>query len=296
MRLWLNLENLERVLNMRKKILLIVLFVGTILLLLGISLFLYIPALNENQTLYLSSTLSQVAATLFGLSITGYIFLEDKLSKDVEKDETLTDVIDNLKFSYRHILLFGSAVTGLSILLCVLNILFARDETSNAFLQYIINCSIVFSLVSIASTLRFVYKATDPQQIKKASKKAIKESKFSSTDETEKSNNHLQEFMLLYNQLERSIGLFIEKHFDTHSNYRQPLYKNLYFLMTSGIINDNQFQMLQEIRKYRNYLVHGDTMFVDEQTFNILKELYQSLEDSFNGYESNPEGKEKNDN
>ena len=50
-------------------------------ILLIIALLLKPIQLNETQIMYLSSTLAQVCAALFGLTITGYIFLEDKLTK-----------------------------------------------------------------------------------------------------------------------------------------------------------------------------------------------------------------------
>ena len=40
--------------------------------------------------------------------------------------------------------------------------------------------------------------------------------------------------------------------------------------------------MLQELRKFRNYTVHGDTMFVDEATVNTLKDLHKEIIDCLN--------------
>ena len=89
-------------------------FLAIIIVLLSIvALFNFVTSLNENQILYLSSTLAQVSATLFGLSITGYVFLEDKLTKDAEKDDTLIDVIEKLKDTFRYILFSGGIITAL---------------------------------------------------------------------------------------------------------------------------------------------------------------------------------------
>ena len=270
---------------MRNKIIRYLLLATVIIILFLISFFNFTPFLNENQILYLSSTLAQVAATLFGLSITGYIFLEDKLAKDIEKDDTLIDVIEKLKDYYRHILLFGSFVTGLSIIFCVINILYAQNaisEISNYVPRFFIRCSITFASASIFSTLRFVYKTIDPQKLRKISQKGIKENKFSNGIDKKKDKNYLDEFLLIYNQLERDINGFISSKFDLNSSERRTSYKNFHLLLIHGIINDNQYQMLQELRKFRNYTVHGDTMFVDEATVNTLKDLHKEIIDCLN--------------
>jgi hypothetical protein len=45
--------------------------------------------LNENQILYLVSTSSQVLAGIYGLTLTGFIFFRNELSREEQEDETL---------------------------------------------------------------------------------------------------------------------------------------------------------------------------------------------------------------
>ena len=269
---------------MGKKILRYAILTVFIILLFVIALFSFVTPLNENQILYLSSTLAQVAATLFGLSITGYIFLEDKLTKDSEKDETLIDVIEKLKDTFRHILLTGGIITGIALLFCVFNILMAAndiDSNSHLVQYYFIRCSIIFSAASIFSTFRFVYKTIDPKKLKKISQQGVKDTKFGKVAKENKNKNYLQEFLQEYNQLNRDVDAYIETLLG--ENYeRKTAYKNFYFLKLHEIINDDQFQMLQKIRKFRNYTVHGDTMFVDKPTMDAMnklsKEIHNALE------------------
>ena len=250
-----------------------------IILIFVIALFNFLKPLNENQILYLSSTLAQVAATLFGLSITGYIFLEDKLTKDSEKDDTLIDVIEKLKDSFRHILLSGGIITGISLFFCVFNILMADNDINSNFhfVQYFfIRCSITFSVASIFSTFRFVYKTIDPKKLKKISQEGIKDTKFGKSIKEKKNKNYLQEFLQVYNQLDRDINNYIASLLG--DNYdRRTAYRNFYFLKLHEIVNDDQFNTLQEIRKFRNYTVHGDTMFVDKTTMEVINKLSEEI-------------------
>lgn len=268
--------------NTREKLIKIGIIVVTMICLILMAGFMVIPPLNENQTLYLSSTLAQVSATLFGITIAGYTFLEGKLEEDVKKDETLLDVVYNLKSSYRHILLFGSIVTGLAVFFCTLNIIIGDFTSTNGgfyrLCGFIFNCSYVFSTVSIISTILFTYKTTDPNRIKKASKKAIKESSFSSDDtNTANSNeNYFTDFMRTYNQLEQTIVGFVRKK-TTHESKEFSLFNDLNYLKNNGYITNDMFTELQQLRKFRNYLVHGDSMFVNQATFHDLKKLSENL-------------------
>ena len=129
----------------------------------------------------------------------------------------------------------------------------------------------------------FVFKTIDPQKLKKISQQGIKETKFAKVTKEKKNKNFLQEFLQLYNQLDRDINSFLEKILG--ENYdRRSAYKNFHLLKMHGIINDDQFQMLQELRKFRNYTVHGDTMFVDKTTMEeiakLSEEIYHSLKTS----------------
>ena len=62
--------------------------------------------LNENQILYLFSTSSQVLAGIYGLTLTGFIFFRNELSREEQEDETLADAVESLKARYFRLLAF----------------------------------------------------------------------------------------------------------------------------------------------------------------------------------------------
>ncbi|WP_152903193.1 hypothetical protein [Stutzerimonas stutzeri] len=53
--------------------------------------------LNENQILYLFSTSAQVLAGVYGLTLTGFIFFRNELSREELEDETLVEAVESLK-------------------------------------------------------------------------------------------------------------------------------------------------------------------------------------------------------
>lgn len=252
-----------------------------------------IPRLNENQTLYFSSTLAQVSATLFGLTFTAYTFLEGKLSKDAENDDFFIDIAEELKTSYRHILLVGSLLTGIALFLCTGNILvgdysrFITDGIAYRFLGLLLNSSFAFSIASIICSLYFTYKATDSKRVQKANKRLIKDNKYiSNTPLTENEKNYLAEFLINYNRLEQLINSFVcdRKNIE---HMRPVLNKSIYYLRNNGIIEEEQFVRLQEIRQFRNSLVHGDNPFVSESTFNVLLQLIKEIDQTLGSHKDN---------
>lgn len=281
-----------------KQILLNLFLILGLLILSGLMI---VPNLNENQTLYISSTLAQVTATLFGLVITAYVFLEGKLTKDAENDESLIDVNFELKKTYRKILLLGGILTGFALLFCIVNIMigdysiFINDDSERFnWVTLFLNGSILFSVASIVNSLFFTYKATDPNRIKNASKKGIKSITKEKQNNTQKENNdtnYLSQFMIDFNKLENRINSFVEddsanQNIKQYSNGRSIANKNIYYLRNNAIINDDIFKRIFEMRRYRNFLIHGDTLFVDENTYNFFRKLIDETENILNSYEN----------
>ena len=54
-------------------------------------------------------------AGIYGLTITGFIFLRNELSREENEDETLIDAIDILKKRYFQLLLFVSIMVAISV-------------------------------------------------------------------------------------------------------------------------------------------------------------------------------------
>lgn len=252
-----------------------------------------IPYLNENQTLYFSSTLAQVSATLFGLTITAYTFLQGKLSKDAENDDSFTDIAKELLTSYRHILLVGCLLTGIALFLCISNILvgdfskFTTDGITYRFLGLLLNSSFTFSVASIICSIYFTYKATDPKRVEKANKRIVKENRYvSETYSAENEKNYLADFIINYNILEQHINTFVCDRKNI-ANKCPILSKSISYLKNTDVIEEQLFVRLQEMRQFRNSLVHGVKPFVSESTFSILNQLIEETSKVLSEYKEN---------
>lgn len=73
--------------------------------------------LNENQVLYLFSTSAQVIAAIYGLTLTGFLFFRNELTREAAEDETLAEAIEQLKSRYFVLLTFITSLVALTLIL-----------------------------------------------------------------------------------------------------------------------------------------------------------------------------------
>ena len=237
--------------------------------------------LNENRVLYVSSTLSQVVATLFGLSVTGYIFLDGKLKNDVEEDESLIDIVGDLKAKYKLKILSTGIFTCLGIFLCIINMCLS---VNNFFTIFIFDNSLVITFFSIVKIILFVKKIIDPQKIQKEScigKKQLEKKLEEKMDSVSEQNNSgkvsLEDFLRTYNNIESNVFNLVSSSTKINVGY-ESMYQNLRILVYEEKIDIELFDKINNLRKYKNYLLNGKDMIVNEKVYYLSKKINEELE------------------
>lgn len=220
--------------------------------------------LNENQLLYASSTLSQVVATLFGLSVTGYIFLDEKLKNDMEADQSLIDIVGELKNKYKSKIILTGILTFSGIFLCIINICFGINNVLfSIFLNnFILNNSIFISLLSIFKIILFIIQIIDPEKIQKESnigkKHLAKNLEAKSNINFNRDSNvkvSLEDFLTTYNDIESKISEIVNSvKINNLNDKNKNIYQNLKILQSSEKIDMELLNKIDSLRKYRNYL------------------------------------------
>ena len=230
--------------------------------------------LNENRVLYISSTLSQVVATLFGLSITGYVFLDGKLKNDVEEDESLIDIVGDLKAKYKSKILSTGILTCLGIFLCIINMCLSAN---NFITIFVFNNSLVITFFSIVKIILFVKKIIDPKKIQKESSSGkiqlMEKLEEESESISEKNNNDkvsIEDFLITYNNIESKISNLVSSSVRINGKYNN-MHQNLKILESGKKIDIKLLEKINILRRYRNYLVHGRDMIVDEKVYYLAK-------------------------
>lgn len=125
--------------------------------------------LNENQILYLYSTSAQVLAGVYGLTLTGFIFFRNELSREEFEDDTLTEAVESLKSRYFKILTFVTILSIITLLLS--NVVISSESGSNSVITTILmNIGQSFFVINLCVIAYFIFDVISPKRIEKESK------------------------------------------------------------------------------------------------------------------------------
>lgn len=206
--------------------------------------------LSEEQHLYIYSTQAQVIAAIYGLTVTGYIFLRNNQDKQKENDSTKIDAI-TLTQNNERVLLFALTFFSLSTILLAVFTLVSFDDKVNMVRIFSKNLCTAFFIITIFLFCYFILYVLRLDKIEKASeeiKKSIdkyeqnktsatqsssdmneNESKLNDSDTIEEKNENqnyddttdsLALFLYKFNQLESFINILLNK---AYSNQAQSI-------------------------------------------------------------------------
>lgn len=246
-----------------------------------VGLLLPVMALNENQVLYLFSTSAQVIASIYGLTLTGFLFFRNELNREVSEDETLTEAIDQLKTRYYSLLIFITAMVGLTLLLSNLTISY-EDDYRKSITTVLINIGQSSLAVSFIAITIFVFDVIAPQRIERASQKLKDELDPMTSREL---HGSLETFLANYNRIE---ALLIETGsiyqsdtitpFISRSPRRISNMRLAEILFRSSRIDKLLFHQLRELITLRNAIIHGAEPVVSQEFVDMSEKVLISLQ------------------
>ncbi len=251
--------------------------------------------LSTEQNLYIYSTQAQVIAAIYGLTVTGYIFLRNNQDKQKENDPTKKDAI-NLTQNNERVLLFALTFFSLSTILLAIFTLVSFDDKENMVGRVVSkNLCTVFFIITICLFCYFILYVLRLDKIEKASKEIKNsideyeknktsatqsssdlngnESKLNDSDTIEEKNkNHddntgsLNVFILKFNQLESLLNVLFNEVYSKQVQYIDasrtiPQYCN-------PSIRDNRYRPISTVLKE---LVKCER--IDSRLNNDLKEI-----------------------
>lgn len=276
------IKDLKKLLLKKSSVPNVIIWLTLCILSIGFYEFSPIFKLNENQILYLYSSASQVIAAIYGLIITGYIFLRNELDRKAEKDETLEEVVLLLKTEYFGSIISISITTLISISLCFLLIV---DETSynTRTLDYLINISVATILTELIIIVSFVIKILNPNSLELASNKL----RDITTRDKANESGSLEDFLKHYNQIEYILekygtSLMYSNVNDNESAKRKRIAKTklVYILYKEEKIDSNLKNNLIELISFRNSLIHGTNLSVSTKDVELSEEILQGLKNN----------------
>jgi len=243
--------------------------------------------LNENQILYLFSTTGQVIAAIYGLTLTGFIFFRNELSREELEDETLTEAVRALLERYFSLLAFITVLVLLTI--CLSNLAIANEASGplswNAAIINVGQSAFVTSLVAVAY---FVFDVVSPRRIESASRRLQDEV---DPSRSEQSKGSLEEFLVNYNQIETLLseaGPYQRSDISSIGRGRSRRISNMRLaeiLVRNERIDKVLFAHLRELITLRNSIIHGAEPIVSQEAVTTSREVLLLLRSALLGNE-----------
>lgn len=198
--------------------------------------------LSENQALYVFSSQAQIVAAIYGLTITGYIFLHGQQERLADRDETIVGALNDIKKVQHSFITFLSLVSLLSIFFALFAIVF-RESSSAVLKIFTQNAAAALFFIALICTGYFVREAMRPNKIEETSEKIKREIEkrsriFSESSDARNRENisfgssvdnngfgegvgetasgtsgkasTFEEFLKRYNYIERSLDVFVD--------------------------------------------------------------------------------------
>lgn len=245
-------------------------------------------ALNENQLLYLFSVMAQVAGGIFGLTLTAYVFFIDKFKEFPRKDETLYDATTALQNQYFRSVILVALTCGLVISLCIIGII--ALHTYVIVIPFIINESVLLFLIYTVAILAFGTMLLDPEKLDKELKRMKKEAEEYYHSASTAGSGDFTEFLKTYNLLEHLIIDFAKECMKSQNihryDYKPQIIQSLNILNWSEIVNGPLLNEINELRMYRNGLVHGVDFIVTQDVCERIHKIYSTLKHAFDVFRS----------
>lgn len=237
-------------------------------------------SLNETQIMYLFSTSAQVIAAIYGLTLTGFIFFRNELSREEFEDATLADAVENLKARYFFLLVFITILVSLTILLANLEICYERSGRAHLN-TLIINAGSSAFLTSLIAIAYFIFDVISPKRIERASKTLQSKVDPSVVGQTKGS---LEEFLRNYNEIE----MLLENVGKSYQEIVVSAYEKRYprrlsnsrlaeILLRSERIDKPLFDKLRELIMLRNSIIHGAEPIVSQGIVEVSSGVLQRL-------------------
>jgi hypothetical protein len=242
-------------------------------------------SLNENQILYLFSTSAEVIAAIYGLTLTGFIFFRNELSREEFEDETLVEAVESLKRRYFALLVFIAGLVILTLLLA--NLAIVHEGSGEVRLNTIImNAGQSAFVTSLIAVVYFIFDVIAPKRIEGASKRL---QRTVDTQVVEGQNNgSLEEFLKNYNQIEVLLDTDGKRYQEISPDTKERRYRRRLpnsrlaeILVRNNRIDKQLFYSLQRLITLRNSIIHGADPVVSqtavESSVEVLNRLKRAL-------------------
>lgn len=263
-------------------------------------------SLNESQLLYTYTTIAQVVAGMFGLTFTAYAFFEPKIldianKKDedfkennplFEADNTYYEAAQYLIKNAYYIIVIIALLCFFIMTLSIFDLISIHKQTNYQAWCFSLDEVIFLFVMEIVTIIYFGINTFNPQKYDKTVSKLQKraEHHFNKVKES-KTRIDISEFLSIYNKLENLVISFAKELINLNNKqykgFAPLIIQSLKVLINFKIITDIQYNDINQIRMYRNGLVHGSNFNVSMQVYDRMKQIFDDLQNKYSCYIEN---------
>lgn len=242
----------------------------------------YALKLNENQVLYLFSTSAQVIAGIYGLTLTGFLFFRNELTREALEVETLVQAVESLKQRYFSLFLFITAFAGFTLLTSNLAISYEANPNAAGRNAFFINSGQSAFVVTLLAIAYFVFDVIYPNRIEIESR--LLQDQVDRT-RSEQRRGSLEEFLRNYNRIESLLleagQPYQEKiaiSYESRAPRRISNARLVEILLRRDRIGKDLFYRLRELITLRNSIIHGAEPAVSQGIVDESAQVLANLE------------------
>lgn len=230
--------------------------------------------LNENQLLYIFATIAQVTGGLFGLTLAAYALIDDKLKKIGDIEETSFDYTNQIRSDSFYNLILISLLSISTIILSVLVLSLYRNRYIEVTIFFILETIYLFFQLLIEIFI-FIKNANPVNiAIKKQEEKELFDSEYSalSNDDAKSLGSFISYYNILENSIKNLAQMLIS---DKNGSTQLQIMDSLDILRDHKIISQKCYAKINELRLYRNSLVHSteNTQIINPVLFDTLQHI-----------------------
>lgn len=220
----------------------------------------------EEMCFWLYSTAPQVIAALFTLTIAALAFRLSKLDEAMREDETLSDIINEVK-RILHRSFKTTTVTTVIAIISDLLFIGINNYISN---DSVLIIFILINLLALGFIIIFVVVIHDPDYMKTAIDNLMK----SYNEGTVAASDYVMKFVELEQKMRECSSSQ-----DFYIKYQHSLSQISRYLQVKGVFDKNDIDDFIQIKRLRNLILHeGEPSKVDKKLYDKLIRLILVLD------------------
>ena len=209
--LWFIMKNIRKIVSYLQSVILLLIGITTAINIINcIYIKIQFVLLEENQLLYIYSSLAQVIGAILGLTIASYSMIDSKMKVYAENDDTVEEYIDEGRRECYRCFLFIIVFCIFDIIFCLMTIA-TYSNNLNKYTPFLMTESIILFVFILIEIFRFVM-YLNPNEVSEKGEKDKKEIDLlyeKNNDDKLNSKDNLKAtfsmFVTNYNQLEQTL-------------------------------------------------------------------------------------------